>query len=161
MVLITTLLGHETLFDQGILHRDTSSGNIYLGEAGCPEGWEGFVADLELAWVGERVTKDRPIPRPKEAGQRNERYYFQEYSVLSSSRAPGAEITVRLDFFALLILLIIIFRALLCSWPENFWTRCQLAVRTRSRRRESVLQKSNAVYIMTLSLLSLFYFMRS
>jgi hypothetical protein len=37
MVLITMLLGHETLFDQGILHRDMSPGNVYLGEAGCPE----------------------------------------------------------------------------------------------------------------------------
>jgi len=112
-------LGHETLVDQGIIHRDMSPGNLYLGQAGCPKGWEGFVGDLELASVAEIKTVNQ-IKHPSKNPKRNERITFQDTTVLSSSKAPGAEITVRLRFFVLWVPPIIIFRALLCSWPESF-----------------------------------------
>lgn len=84
---------------QDILHRDMSPGNLYLGEPGCPEGWEGFVADLEFASVAQPITKDNEILRvPERDGQPNKRYHFQQDIVTASSKDPGAEITVRLRF---------------------------------------------------------------
>ena len=93
--------GHETLVNQGVLHRDMSPGNLYLGEAGCPEGWEGFVADLELASAAQAITIAEKIEHPPEQDQLNQRYDFKEKTILASSRGPGSEIAVRLCFFAL------------------------------------------------------------
>ncbi|OJA13990.1 hypothetical protein AZE42_04605 [Rhizopogon vesiculosus] len=94
------LKGQETLVNQGILHRDMSPGNLYVGEPGCPEGWEGFVADLELTFVAKSVTKDKLVERPSEDGQVNQRYDFHEYSAESGSKAPGAENTGTALFMA-------------------------------------------------------------
>ncbi|OJA21145.1 hypothetical protein AZE42_10005 [Rhizopogon vesiculosus] len=99
-VLIAMFLGHEILVNQGILHRDMSPGNLYVGEPDCPEGWEGFVADLEFASVTQPITTAEPIERLPEKGQLNKRYDFQEYTVESSSKPPGAEITGTALFMA-------------------------------------------------------------
>ncbi|KAG1747621.1 hypothetical protein EDB19DRAFT_1825990 [Suillus lakei] len=80
---LTALKGHQGLVEQGILHRDISSGNIFIGGPGCAEGWEGFVADLEFASVAQPETETL-----------NTRGIFLEETVLSSSKAPGAEITM-------------------------------------------------------------------
>ncbi|KAG1729288.1 hypothetical protein EDB19DRAFT_1939022 [Suillus lakei] len=78
---LAALKGHQGLVEQGILHRDMSPGNIFLGGPGCAEGWEGFVADLELASL-------------------NTRGIFREETAASSSKAPGAEITGTALFMA-------------------------------------------------------------
>jgi len=138
-ILIAMFLGHERLVNQGILHRDLSPGNTYLGEPGCREGWEGFIADLELASIA-MVTEVEAIERPPAAGQLNMRFDFQEKTVLSSSKAPGAEITVCLLFsLSRCHHSIIVFRALLCLWPESSYSRCCLVLRTRCPK--FVLQK--------------------
>jgi len=81
-----------------------SPGNLYLGEPGCPEGSEGFVADLEFASVAQPITKDNEILRvPERDGQPNKRYHFRQDIVMASSKDPGAEITVRLRFRSLCI----------------------------------------------------------
>ncbi|KAG1719046.1 hypothetical protein EDB19DRAFT_755780 [Suillus lakei] len=97
---LAALKGHQGLVEQGILHRDMSPGNIFLGSLGCAEGWEGFVADLELASVAQPETETIVTlhPLPPSAGQLNTRGVFREDTVASSSKAPGAEITVRLLF---------------------------------------------------------------
>ena len=79
-----------------------SPGNIFLGKPNCAEGWEGFIADLELASMAqpdtETVVSLHPLPTME--GQVNSRGVFCEDTVTSSSKAPGAEITVRLSFDA-------------------------------------------------------------
>ncbi|KAF9491301.1 hypothetical protein BDN71DRAFT_1592344 [Pleurotus eryngii] len=58
------LLGHEGLWEQGILHRDISAGNILLVVGTAEEGKEGFITDLEFARLRQirqtrtRVNKD-------------------------------------------------------------------------------------------------------
>ncbi|OAX34308.1 hypothetical protein K503DRAFT_869005 [Rhizopogon vinicolor AM-OR11-026] len=94
------LKGHEILVNHGILHRDMSPGNLYVGEPGCPEGSEGFVADLEFASVTQPITTAEPIERLPEKGQLNKRYDLQEYTVESSSKPPDAEITGTALFMA-------------------------------------------------------------
>ncbi|KAG2127311.1 uncharacterized protein EDB93DRAFT_1109321 [Suillus bovinus] len=81
---------HQRLVEQGILHRDLSPGNIFVGGGpDCAEGWEGFVADLDLASVAqpdtETVVSSHPLSPA--AGQLNTRSVFLEETV------PGAEIT--------------------------------------------------------------------
>ncbi|KAG1720538.1 hypothetical protein EDB19DRAFT_2044596 [Suillus lakei] len=85
--------GHQGLVEQGILHRDMSPGNIFIGGPGCAEGWEGFVADLEFA-----SSHLHPLPPPR--ASLNTRGIFLEETVLSSSKVPGAEITGTALFMA-------------------------------------------------------------
>ncbi|KAG2136358.1 uncharacterized protein EDB93DRAFT_1339467 [Suillus bovinus] len=99
---LAALKGHQGLVEQGILHRDMSPGNIFVGDPDCTEGWEGFVADLELASVAQPETQSvvslhtlSPV-----AGQLNTRSVFLEETVPSSSEAPGAEITGTALFMA-------------------------------------------------------------
>ena len=50
--LITLSTGHQFLYDQGILHRDISVGNILLSSEKRPKpGHEGFVMDVEYAHI--------------------------------------------------------------------------------------------------------------
>ncbi|KAJ3542783.1 hypothetical protein NM688_g5937 [Phlebia brevispora] len=44
--------GHKYLYENGILHRDVSAGNVLLAQHPQP-GMEGFITDLDCAWVGE------------------------------------------------------------------------------------------------------------
>ncbi|KAG1719222.1 hypothetical protein EDB19DRAFT_1861120 [Suillus lakei] len=99
---LTALKGHQGLVEQGILHRDMSPGNIFIGGPGCAEGWEGFVADLEFASVAQPETETVVSlhPLPPSAGQLNTRGIFLEETVLSSSKVPGAEITGTALFMA-------------------------------------------------------------
>ncbi|KAG2140712.1 hypothetical protein BD769DRAFT_1428048, partial [Suillus cothurnatus] len=75
-----------------------SPGNIFVGGPDHAEGWEGFIADLELASVTQPETETVASLHPlsPSAGQLNTRGIFLEETVPSSSKAPGAEITVRL-----------------------------------------------------------------
>ncbi|KAG1720084.1 hypothetical protein EDB19DRAFT_1836220 [Suillus lakei] len=99
---LAALKGHQGLVERGVLHRDMSPGNIFLGDLGCAEGWEGFVADLELASVAHPETETIVTlhPLPPSAGQLNTRGIFREETVASSSKAPGAEITGTALFMA-------------------------------------------------------------
>ncbi|KAG2036491.1 hypothetical protein BDR03DRAFT_982941 [Suillus americanus] len=99
---LAALKGHEGLVEQGVLHRDMSPGNIFLGDPSCAEGWEGFIADLELASVAQPETETIVSLHllPPTAGQLNTRGIFCEETVLSSSKAPGAEITGTALFMA-------------------------------------------------------------
>ncbi|THH07610.1 hypothetical protein EW146_g9263 [Bondarzewia mesenterica] len=56
--------GHRFLYDQGILHRDISAGNILLAAhpLNAPQGHEGFITDLEFARVeGEILTAESTV----------------------------------------------------------------------------------------------------
>ncbi|KAG0693251.1 hypothetical protein DFH29DRAFT_1084317 [Suillus ampliporus] len=100
---LAALKGHEVLWeDKGILHRDMSPGNIFLGQPGCAAGWEGFLADLEFASVVQPMTETIVSldQLPPLVDQQNTRGVFREETVLSSSRAPGAEITGTALFMA-------------------------------------------------------------
>ncbi|KAG1748371.1 uncharacterized protein EDB91DRAFT_1334605 [Suillus paluster] len=55
----------EALVEQPILHQALSPGNIFL--PGCAEGWEGFVADLELASVARPEDKSMDPLSPSAA----------------------------------------------------------------------------------------------
>ncbi|KAG2136328.1 uncharacterized protein EDB93DRAFT_1303348 [Suillus bovinus] len=99
---LAALKGHQGLVEQDILHRDMNPGNIFVGGPDCAEGWEGFVADLELASVAHPGTQTvvslhtlSPV-----AGQLNTGSVFLEETVPSSSKAPGAEITGTALFMA-------------------------------------------------------------
>ncbi|KAG2366070.1 hypothetical protein BDR07DRAFT_1480638 [Suillus spraguei] len=99
---LAAIKGHQGLVEQGILHRDMSPGNIFLGGPGCAEGWEGFVADLEFASVAQPET-ETIVPLhllPPSTGQLNARGVFCEETVPSGSKAPGAEITGTALFMA-------------------------------------------------------------
>ena len=51
-IIISLVLGHQWLFQQGVLHRDISAGNILLSANPHPKsGEEGFITDLDLAKV--------------------------------------------------------------------------------------------------------------
>ncbi|KAG2340040.1 hypothetical protein BDR05DRAFT_950676 [Suillus weaverae] len=116
---------HEALWNEKcILHRDTSPGNIFPGWLiGCTKGWEGFVADLEFAWVAPPKTEtivllDQLTPV---AGQQNIRGIFCEETVMLSSRASGAEITVGvyLESFILVLFYAVIKCALECGFSDQ------------------------------------------
>jgi len=48
----TVYAAHKFLYDQGILHRDVSAGNILLSyEKNPQEGHEGFIMDVEYAHI--------------------------------------------------------------------------------------------------------------
>ncbi|KAG2065797.1 hypothetical protein BDR04DRAFT_1107862 [Suillus decipiens] len=99
---LAALKGHQGLVEQGVLHRDMSPGNIFLGGPGCAKGWEGFVADLEFASVAQPETEtiaSLHLLPPSEV-QLNTRGVFCEETVPSSSKAPGAEITGTALFMA-------------------------------------------------------------
>ncbi|KAG1830949.1 hypothetical protein DFJ58DRAFT_736804 [Suillus subalutaceus] len=99
---LAALKGHEALWiDKGILHRDMSPGNIFIGQLGCAEGWEGFVADLELAWIAQAKTEKIDLLEhvTPSVGQKNTRGIFHKETV-SNSRTPGAEITGTTLFMA-------------------------------------------------------------
>ncbi|KAG1721156.1 hypothetical protein EDB19DRAFT_1835653 [Suillus lakei] len=87
--------------DDPILHRLAlkTGGRPFLG---CAEGWEGFVADLELASVAQPETETIVTlhPLPPSAGQLNTRGVFREDTVASSLKAPGVEITGTALFMA-------------------------------------------------------------
>ncbi|KAI0369975.1 hypothetical protein BV20DRAFT_1113440 [Pilatotrama ljubarskyi] len=46
---LAALQAHKFLYDQGILHRDISAGNILLAEDPAQQGTAGFLTDLEFA----------------------------------------------------------------------------------------------------------------
>ncbi|KAI0359900.1 hypothetical protein OH77DRAFT_1419248 [Trametes cingulata] len=48
---ISALEAHKFLYDQGILHRDISAGNILLSAEPAPQGAAGFLTDLEFARI--------------------------------------------------------------------------------------------------------------
>ncbi|KAL0957587.1 hypothetical protein HGRIS_001371 [Hohenbuehelia grisea] len=53
------LIGHQDLFNQNILHRDISPGNILLSVEPSPiPGEEGFLTDLEFARISTIITQD-------------------------------------------------------------------------------------------------------
>ncbi|KAI0058535.1 hypothetical protein BV25DRAFT_1829977 [Artomyces pyxidatus] len=67
--LIAALKGHKFLFDQGMLHRDVSAGNILIAKdaASAPPGCEGFINDIEFVTIPENVeirTKEKVAPVP-------------------------------------------------------------------------------------------------
>ncbi|KAF7976750.1 hypothetical protein HWV62_5734 [Athelia sp. TMB] len=45
------LSGHQWLVSQGILHRDVSAGNILLTPGDPRDGYDGFIMDVELAYL--------------------------------------------------------------------------------------------------------------
>lgn len=49
LLVTTESVGHGKLWEQGILHRDISAGNILLAVGAAEEGKEGFITDLEFA----------------------------------------------------------------------------------------------------------------
>ncbi|KAF5383054.1 hypothetical protein D9615_004941 [Tricholomella constricta] len=62
------ITGHRHLHDMGIIHQDISPGNVYLwvstdDDDGPPPGYEGFIADLELASLPQPKTIDVAVPR--------------------------------------------------------------------------------------------------
>ena len=49
-----TSAGHQFLYENGILHRDVSAGNILLASEDNPEdGAEGFITDVEFAHLAD------------------------------------------------------------------------------------------------------------
>ncbi|KAG2132092.1 hypothetical protein DEU56DRAFT_889432 [Suillus clintonianus] len=99
---LAALKGHQGLVEQGILHRDMNPGNIFIGGPDCAEGWEGFLADLELASVAQSETETVVSLHPlsPSAGQLSTRDVFVEETGQLSSKAPGAEITGTALFMA-------------------------------------------------------------
>ncbi|ETW80102.1 hypothetical protein HETIRDRAFT_321835 [Heterobasidion irregulare TC 32-1] len=84
------LEGHRFLYEQGILHRDISAGNILLAEdRNAPPGSEGFITDLEYAWK-ETITDQSKVSEPGSTD-----------SVLAQR---GAAITGTLQFMAMSLL---------------------------------------------------------
>ncbi|KAJ3542782.1 hypothetical protein NM688_g5938 [Phlebia brevispora] len=57
--------GHKYLYENGILHRDVSAGNVLLAQHPQP-GMEGFITDLDYARVGET---SRVAEQAKAAGK--------------------------------------------------------------------------------------------
>ena len=52
----TLAAGHQFLYDQGILHRDVSAGNILLSCGESPKaGHEGFIMDVEHARIKDSL----------------------------------------------------------------------------------------------------------
>ncbi|KAG1728435.1 hypothetical protein EDB19DRAFT_1832744 [Suillus lakei] len=76
--------------------------DFVLGSLTALKGWEGFVADLELASVAQPETETIVTlhPLPPSVGQLDTRGDFREETVASSSKAPGAEITGTALFMA-------------------------------------------------------------
>ncbi|KAG1859474.1 hypothetical protein C8R48DRAFT_674006 [Suillus tomentosus] len=97
---VTALKGHQALWiEKGILHRDMSPGNIFISLLGCTESCEGFIADLELAWIAQAKTKKIDLLEPVTssgttlfmAGELldNSRYVFQFKYPSSPALADG------------------------------------------------------------------------
>ncbi|KAF7986652.1 hypothetical protein HWV62_26484 [Athelia sp. TMB] len=61
------LRGHQFLYENGILHRDVSAGNILLAFEDNPEdGAEGFITDVEFAYIADDDSASpgqEPVPR--------------------------------------------------------------------------------------------------
>ena len=55
-------LGHRSLFEREIIHRDVSVLNILMGVAGPPEGYRGILIDLDMA----AYTEDRKSSLPSD-----------------------------------------------------------------------------------------------
>lgn len=49
MGFLTLALGHHTLFERGIIHRDVSVQNLLLGRPIAPDGYRGVLIDLDMA----------------------------------------------------------------------------------------------------------------
>ncbi|TEB14494.1 hypothetical protein FA13DRAFT_1721535 [Coprinellus micaceus] len=56
------LIGHRSLFECEIVHRDVSVFNILLGASGAPEGYRGILIDLDMA----TYTEDRKSSLPSD-----------------------------------------------------------------------------------------------
>lgn len=62
-----TFTGHQFLYEQGILHRDVSAGNILLSSEQNPrEGYEGFIMYVEFAHIfADHISTDTDVESAK------------------------------------------------------------------------------------------------
>ncbi|KAL6299498.1 hypothetical protein BKA93DRAFT_806666 [Sparassis latifolia] len=119
------LIGHQGLVSLGILHRDVSAGNVFLPypeDDVPPRGFEGFLADLELAslpakadiepYVAVPVREPEhtstgayliPIPSDELPQERPTHWTFKP-GVSASEAAPGPEMNGTAIFMALELL---------------------------------------------------------
>ncbi|TEB22111.1 hypothetical protein FA13DRAFT_1799222 [Coprinellus micaceus] len=90
------LIGHRSLFEREIVHRDVSVFNILLGASGAPEGYRGILIDLDMA----TYTEDRKSSLPSDpyTGTRT----FQSIYVVegrSLTPSPPQDYTDELESF--------------------------------------------------------------
>jgi serine/threonine protein kinase len=111
-------VAHKFLYDQGILHRDVSAGNILLSYEKNPrEGCEGFITDVEYAHVTrpslDSVTTTHVAPVRGPGGVMTPPMTRTHTKFIPVKR--GAAMTVRL--LALCRLLIVAFNISLGNGP--------------------------------------------
>ncbi|KAF8067465.1 hypothetical protein FPV67DRAFT_1669349 [Lyophyllum atratum] len=81
---------HRFLWDQGILHRDISAGNILLSNdfSAAQEGSEGFLTDFEFARLPSEIRQREQVPPPANIEAKTEtktKFYDHQGAVISGT----------------------------------------------------------------------------